>query len=143
MTTPGRRPVTVSVGDSHPARRIGPITQTDIVRFAGAGGDFNPLHHDVEFATRAGFARPIAMGQMQAGMLAGWISDWVGVEHLRSIDVRFVAPLLIGDILTLTGEVTAIDESPDGAMATVELRATKAPDVLVVKGTARAVVTPA
>lgn len=143
MTSRTRPPVTVSVGDSHPVRRLGPITQTDIVRFAGAGGDFNPLHHDVEFAARAGFARPIAMGQLQAGMLAGWVSDWLGVEHLRSVEVRFVAPLAIGDTLILGGEVTAIEQTETGPVATVELRATKDADVVVVEGTARAVVTTA
>jgi acyl dehydratase len=48
---------------------FGPVSQTDIVRFAGAGGDFNPLHHDREFAGAAGFERPIAMGQFTAGLL--------------------------------------------------------------------------
>lgn len=141
MTQPLRRPVKVAVGDSHPPRILGPLTQTDIVRFAGAGGDFNPLHHDVEFAATAGFERPIAMGQMQAGMLAGWVSDWLGVEHLRSIEVRFVAPLAIGDTLTLTGEVTAIEEGPEGPLATVHLRASKDGDAPVVTGIARAAVT--
>jgi acyl dehydratase len=50
-------------------RTFGPVSQTDIVRFAGAGGDFNPLHHDREFAGAAGFERPIAMGQFTAGLL--------------------------------------------------------------------------
>lgn len=50
-----RPPVHVAVGESHPSREIGPVTQTDIVRFAGAGGDFNPLHHDIEFVKTSGF----------------------------------------------------------------------------------------
>ena len=57
------------------ARTVGPLTITDIVRFAGAGGDFNPLHHDVEFAARAGFPTVLAHGQLTAGLLAGWVSD--------------------------------------------------------------------
>ncbi|HET7399106.1 MAG TPA: MaoC family dehydratase [Intrasporangium sp.] len=132
-----RPPVPVAVGDGAPERTLGPITQTDIVRFAGAGGDFNPLHHDVEFAHRAGFPRPIAMGQFQAGLLAGWASDWLGVEHLRSIEVRFVAPLAVGDSITLSGSVTALEQTEGGAIATVELRATNE-GVIVATGTVQA-----
>lgn len=136
-----RTPTTVSPGDSHPPRTVGPVTQTDIVRFAGAGGDFNPLHHDPEFAARAGFPAVISMGQLQAGLLAGWVSDWLGVEHLRSFAVRFLAPVMVGDTLTLSGEVTAVEPTPSGALATVELRGTKGPETVVVSGTARVHVT--
>ncbi|UFS58136.1 MaoC family dehydratase [Subtercola endophyticus] len=89
-------------------RRVGPVTRTDIVRFAGAGGDFNPLHHDPEAARRAGFDDVIAMGQFQAGILAGFLTDWVGVENLRSLDVRFVAPVRLGDTIEVSATVGAV-----------------------------------
>ena len=100
----------VRVGESAEMRRIGPITQTHIVRFAGAGGDFNPLHHDAEFAGAAGFRSVIAMGQMQAGMLAGFVTDWIGIENLREFEARFVAPVYIGDVLELNAEVSDVNE---------------------------------
>ena len=108
-------------------RRVGPITQTDIVRFAGAGGDFNPLHHDPEVAAAAGFDRPIAMGQLTAALLAGWLTDWCGVENLRSFEVRFTAPLRIGDVVELSGAVT----SEDSGLASLDLRASRGDEVLV------------
>lgn len=120
-----RKPVNVEVGDRLPVREIGPVTQTDIVRFAGAGGDFNPLHHDPEFARKAGFATPIAMGQMQAGILAGWLTDWCGVEHLREYEVRFRAAVLPGDVLELSGEVVAITEAGLYSAAQLALEATR------------------
>lgn len=95
----------VVVGERPATRTFGPVSQTDIVRFAGAGGDFNPLHHDPERARAAGFEAPIAMGQMTAGILAGWLTDWCGVENLVSYEVRFVAPVWIGATITLSGEV--------------------------------------
>ena len=101
-----------AVGDRPTPRTFGPVTQTDIVRFAGAGGDFNPLHHDPERAAAAGFAAPIAMGQMTAGILAGWLTDWCGVENLRAYEVRFVAPVRLGDTIELSGEVV---ETADAA----------------------------
>ncbi|WP_068395983.1 MaoC family dehydratase [Kribbia dieselivorans] len=123
---------TLQVGTALEPRTIGPITQTDIVRFAGAGGDFNPLHHDPEFAARAGFTAPIAMGQMQAGILAAALTDRVGVEHLRALEVRFVAPVEIGDVLTVTGTVTEVGDG----VATLALAMTKADAATVVTGTA-------
>jgi 3-hydroxybutyryl-CoA dehydratase len=95
-------------------RTIGPLTQTDIVRFAGAGGDFNPLHHDPEFAAAAGFGRPIAMGQLSAGLLSGWLTDWCGVENLRVLEVRFASPVAVGDSITLSCETVTVSEGPTG-----------------------------
>lgn len=119
-----RTPVKAKVGDRPAPRRVGPVTQTDIVRFAGAGGDFNPLHHDARFAASAGFDRPIAMGQLTAGLLAAWLTDWCGVENLREYAVRFTAPLEIGDVVELSGEITAFEpEDEDLALATLELTA--------------------
>ncbi len=101
--------IALAAGQELEPRVIGPITQTDIVRFAGAGGDFNPLHHDDEYARRAGLPGVIAMGQMQAGMLAAFVSDLVGVENLLGFSVRFASPLAIGETLRLGGRVETLD----------------------------------
>lgn len=85
--------------------RFGPVTQTDIVRFAGAGGDFNPLHHDLDAARQAGFEAPIAMGQFTVALLSAWLTDQIGVENLRSLDVDFKAPVSIGDVVTFAAEL--------------------------------------
>jgi acyl dehydratase len=128
-------------GDRPAPRRVGPVTQTDIVRFAGAGGDFNPLHHDAAFAASAGFERPIAMGQLTAGLLAAWVTDWCGVEHLREFEVRFTAPLSIGDVIELSGEVTEAGPADGGQrIATLRLTATRDGTTLV---SGRAVITAA
>lgn len=134
-----RAPTVAEVGDSPVPRDIGPITQTDIIRFAGAGGDFNPLHHDPDFAKASGFSGVISMGQMQAAMLAGLLSDWLGVEHLREYEVRFAAPVFLGDVLHLSGEITAIEQQHSTAVATVELSATRGTEAVVRAG-ARVVV---
>ncbi|QII09102.1 acyl dehydratase [Rhodococcoides fascians A25f] len=110
----------MSAGDTLGGRTIGPITQTDIVRFAGAGGDFNPLHHDDEYARAAGLPGVIAMGQLQAGLLAAWIADTVHVEHLLAYSVRFASPLAIGDLVRLTGSVSAVDSDNHTAELTVQ-----------------------
>ena len=111
----------LALGDRIPTGQFGPITQTDIVRFAGAGGDFNPLHHDGDAARQAGFEAPIAMGQFTAALVAGWLTDWCGVENLHSFGVRFIAPVKIGDILEFQGEVVALSDA--GTRADLELSA--------------------
>ncbi|MET8427930.1 MaoC/PaaZ C-terminal domain-containing protein [Nocardia sp. NPDC004860] len=135
-----RSPVRVLVGQTHQERTIGPLTLTDVVRFAGAGGDFNPLHHDSEFVTAAGFPAIVSMGQLQAGMLAGWLSDWVGVEHVREYEIRFVAPVFVGDVLTFGGKVSAIRQQGVERLATIELSAAKGDGTAVVLGKAAVVV---
>ena len=102
---------TLQSGDSPVSRQVGPITATDIVRFAGAGGDFNPLHHDEAAARAAGFDSIIAMGQFSAGLIAGLLSDWVGIENVRALEVRFVAPVYVGDLVELSAEVTEVRRS--------------------------------
>lgn len=118
-------------GDTPESRRIGPVTATDIVRFAGAGGDFNPLHHDPAAAQAAGFPGVIAMGQYTAGLLAALLSDWVGIENLREFEVRFMSPVFAGDVIEVTAEVTAVERD----FAQLSLAA-RAGDRVVVTATA-------
>lgn len=131
-------PAAVTVGQKLPARTVGPVTQGDVVRFAGACGDFNPLHFDPEVAALAGFEKPIAMGQMTAGIVGAWVTDWCGVEELRRLDVRFLSPLAVGDTLTMTGEIRAVEVEADGReLVEVSLVARRG-STAVVSGTASA-----
>jgi acyl dehydratase len=101
--------------------RVGPLTRTDIVRFAGAGGDFNPLHHDEEYARAAGFPTVFAMGQMQAGMLSRLATDWLGLANVRAYKVRFRAKVWPGDVLILRGR----EVERDGDTVCCELEAVR------------------
>lgn len=100
--------------------RVGPITRTDIVRFAGAGGDFNPLHHDEEAARAAGFPTVFAMGQMQAGMLSRLATDWLGLGNIRTYRVRFSAKVWPGDVLVLRGFEEARRTDPETGIELVD-----------------------
>ena len=122
-------------GESPLPRRIGPVAITDIIRFAGAGGDFNPLHHDEATARAAGFDSVIAMGQFTVGLVAGFLTDWVGIENVRELEVRFKAPVRVGDVVEVSARVT---ETADG-IAAIELTAEVA-GIPVLTGNARAVV---
>lgn len=133
-------PVIAAPGLRPAPRVFGPLTQTDVVRFAGAGGDFNPLHHDVQTAAAAGFERPIAMGQMTVGLLAAWLTDWCGVEHLRELAVRFTAPVILGDTVLLGGEVVSVEPTiAEQGVAVLDLVASR-DGTTVLSGTASVLV---
>jgi acyl dehydratase len=115
---------------------VGPITRTDIVRFAGAGGDFNPLHHDEERARAAGFPGVFAMGQMQAGMLSRLVTERFGIAAVRSYRVRFAAKVWPGDELTLrwTSEAPRRDEEAGEDLLDLELQAVRQDGEVAVRG---------
>lgn len=81
------------------------INRTHIVKYAGAGGDFNPLHHDEEFAKSIGFPSVFAMGLMHGGMLSRLITDWAGDGRIKRYKIRFAAIVWPGDTLTFKGQV--------------------------------------
>ena len=118
------------VGAELRTKEVGPIGQVDVLRFAGASGDFNPLHWDPELATRAGFRAPVLMGQYTAAMMSVWVTDQVGIERLREFEIRFVAPVTVGDTLTFAGVVEGVNELPGSSGIRLSLEATTASGVV-------------
>jgi acyl dehydratase len=98
---------------------VGPLTRTDLVRYQGASGDMNPLHHDETFARAAGYDAPLAVGMLSAGLLASYATDWLGAEAVRRFRIRFRAQVWPGDTLTCTGGV--VREYTDGGQPLVEV----------------------
>jgi acyl dehydratase len=84
---------------------FGPVTRTDIVRYQGASGDMQPIHHDEEYARAAGFPTVFSVGMFQAGLLASWAADWLGPENVRRYRARFKEQVWPGDVLTCSGVV--------------------------------------
>jgi acyl dehydratase len=100
---------------------VGPLTRTDIVRYQGASGDMNPLHHDEPFARAAGYDAPLAIGMLGAGLLATYATDWLGASNVRRFRIRFRGQVWPGDTLTCTGEVVREYGDQDGPHADIEL----------------------
>lgn len=126
----------LSVGSKCPAREFGPLTRTDIVRYAGASGDFNPLHHDDEVAKAAGFPSVFSIGMFQAALLGTFATDWLGADNVRRFAVRFKDQVWPGDVLTCSGVVTEIRESPEGTLAEIDLTCVRQTGGVVVYGSA-------
>jgi len=128
--------VRVTVGETTEPRSFGPITRTDIVRYAGASGDFNPIHHDETFATGAGFPTVFSIGMFQAALLATFATDWLGTENVRRFGVRFKEQVWPGDELTCTGIVTKVEPTDESELVEVELNCTRQTGGVAIVGTA-------
>ncbi|GLY65420.1 MaoC/PaaZ C-terminal domain-containing protein [Amycolatopsis taiwanensis] len=103
---------------------VGPLTRTDFVRYQGASGDMNPIHHDEPWAKAAGFPAPIALGMFNAGLLATWATDWLGAENVRRYRMRFAEQVFPGDTLTCSGRIVRTYAEGDEHRADLELTAT-------------------
>ena len=106
----------IKVGDQMPAYTSQPLTRTHIVKYAGASGDFNPLHHDESFTKIFGMPRVISHGMLVMGITGEAITQWIPNKYLRKFNVRFAGmtePVDIHDFentkaratLTVTGVV--------------------------------------
>jgi len=96
----------VQVGDRMPALTKPPVDQIQLVKYAGASGDFNPLHYMDEVGKAAGQGGVIAHGMLIMGFIGQAVTDWVPNRSLKSLKVRFARPTMLGDIITVTGRVT-------------------------------------
>src|SRR6266542_1236523 len=122
----------VNVGDEVPPFEVTPITRTDIVRYAGASGDFNPIHHDEEFARSAGMPAVFGIGMHSAGLLGQYLARWVGLSNVRRFGVRLTGQVWPGDTLALAGEVERVEDG----VAHIKLTVTRQTGDVVVKGNA-------
>jgi acyl dehydratase len=96
----------VREGDPLPAVRAEKLTRTDFVRYAGASGDFNPIHHDQTFAEASGNPTVFAMGMLNAGILSRVVSALAGRPNVRRFKVRFATRAWPGDDVICSGRVT-------------------------------------
>jgi acyl dehydratase len=115
----------VQVGKKAEAREYGPLTTRMFVRYAGASGDFNPMHYDDLLARAAGYPSVFSQGMHSAALLASFAVDWLGAENVRRFAVRFREHVWPDDVLSCSGEVTAISQNENGALVTAELTATR------------------
>ncbi len=123
MTTNAQTPTKlyfedVQVGDTIPKLIKEPLTHLRLVRYAGASGDFNPLHTDPKIGEMIGTGGIIAHGMLIMGFVGQLLSDYVGPAALRKFDVRFKGMTRLGDVITCTGSITEkYEENGEGRIA--------------------------
>jgi acyl dehydratase len=102
----------ISLGEAMPSREF-TITREDLVAYANASGDQNPIHQDEDFALSVGLPGVIAHGMFTMGLLARAVQDWAGPGSIQEIGVRFTRPVVVGPqgaVVTVSGTVSSIDE---------------------------------
>lgn len=96
----------IDVGTAIPALKLPPVSRTTLALFAGASGDHNPIHIDIDFARKAGMPDVFAHGMLGMAWLGRLLTNWVPQSQLRRFDVRFQGLTQVGDVLTCEGRVT-------------------------------------
>jgi acyl dehydratase len=95
----------LNVGDEK-TEDFPPLTRTMFVKYAGASGDFNPMHHDDTIASQVGNPSVFGHGMLTMGLAARVVKDWFGPEAIRRFQVRFSKQVWPGDVLICTAVVT-------------------------------------
>jgi acyl dehydratase len=129
----------LQVGDTHTARIVDDLKRTQIVQYAGASGDYNPLHTDEIFTTKvAGYPSVFAHGMLTMGMTGKMVTDYVGDARLTKYGVRFTSQVWPGDTLDATATVK---ELKDG-LVELDIETKNQDGVVVLSGYAEARVDP-
>jgi 3-hydroxybutyryl-CoA dehydratase len=125
----------ISVGDSASFSKT--IGESDIYNFAGVSGDFNPIHVDREFAANTRFGQRIAHGILTASLVSTVIGTALPGKNALylSQEIKFVAPVFIGD--TLTAKVTVLEKNEEKRTLLLDTTVTKQDGKPVLKGSAR------
>ncbi|MEX5599278.1 MaoC family dehydratase [Pseudophaeobacter sp. C1-32P7] len=123
----------IKVGDALPPLTTKEITRTTLALFAGASGDHNPIHIDIDFAKRAGMPDVFAHGMLNMAYLGRLLTGWVPQSALREFTTRFVSITQVHAVITCTGKVV---EKRDGNLVALEIEAADQNGEVKLAGTA-------
>lgn len=114
----------VSIGDRLPELKVPPVSRTTLALYAGASGDHNPIHIDLDFARKARMPDVFAHGMLSVAYLGRLLAAWVPQEQHRKLSVRFVGITQLGHQPTCSG--TVVDKFEEGGekLVKVALRCT-------------------
>lgn len=133
----------LTVGTTHEEIVVEDLKRTQIVMYAGASGDYNPIHTDEVFATQvAGYPTVFAHGMLTMGLTGKMLTNYVGDGRLTSYGLRFVSQVWPGDTLTARATVVAIREQDGERFADLTLSTVNQDGREVASGTASARVDP-
>lgn len=119
-------PLEIEVDTELPPLELPPISRTTLALFAGASGDHNPIHVDIDVARSAGLDDVFSHGMLSMAYLGRLLTGWVAQERIRSFGVRFAAITPVLAAPTCTGRVAAIEQVDGERRATLELAVTLA-----------------
>jgi len=113
------------------------LGRTDLVKYAGASGDFNPMHTDEVAAQAAGLPSVFGHGMFSMGLLGRALTDWAGPGNLKTYGVRFTRQTWPGETLSTRIVVTAKAETDEGRIVCADVSLENQDGELKVSGSAR------
>jgi acyl dehydratase len=116
----------VTIGSEIPSLVLPPISRTTLALYAGASGDHNPIHIDIDFARKAGMPDVFAHGMLSMAYLGRMLTDWQPQAQLRKFSNRFAAITQLKDVITCSGTVVELIEQNGETLARCEIQAAKA-----------------
>ncbi|MEX2584724.1 MAG: MaoC/PaaZ C-terminal domain-containing protein [Gemmatimonadota bacterium] len=125
------------VGDRLEELRLPAVDRMSLVRYAGASGDFNPIHVVDEQARRTGLPGIIQHGMLTMAQMARPLSPYLANGYIEHFRTRFSGMLFLGDQLSIVGQVTVVEEVGDGARIAFDLQATTSEGRSIAKATLR------
>jgi acyl dehydratase len=134
VRTVPRRFAEVEQGAALPGFERGPVTRTDIVKYAGASWDFNPIHHDEPFAKSARSGGIIAHGMMVLAYLSSLATAYLGTVEFDKFSGRLLEITRPGDTLRIAGRVERVTPRERGGEVELSLTATKQTGEVVAAG---------
>src|SRR5689334_12174134 len=133
----------LKLGDTHSERVVENLTRTQLVQYAGASGDYNPLHTDEVYTVQvAGYPSVFAHGMLTMGLTGKMLTNYVGAGRLAKFGVRFTNQVWPGDTLDARATVAAIREEGGQRYVDLTLSTTNQDGKEVVSGTASARIDP-
>lgn len=129
----------LKVGDTYSECLVEDLKRTQIVQYAGASGDYNPLHTDEVFTTKvAKYPSVFAHGMLTMGMTGRMLTNYVGDGRLTKFGVRFTNQVWPGDTLNSTATVTGLESEGDATIVNLDVETTNADGKVVMSGYAAA-----
>jgi acyl dehydratase len=113
----------VGIGDELPPLSLPPVTRTTLALYAGASGDHNPIHLDIDFARAAGMPDVFAHGMLLMAWLGRLLTNWAPQRDLREFGVRFSAITNVGERITCTGRVVDKQQRDGEQVVKIEVKA--------------------
>jgi len=133
----------LKIGDTREEVVIENLSRTQLVMYAGASGDYNPVHTDEVFATKiAGYPTVFAHGMLSMGATGRMLTNWVGDGRLTKYGVRFVSQVWPGDTLTARATVEAVRDEAGQKLVDLKVVTTNQDGKEVVSGYATARIDP-
>lgn len=113
----------IEVGNEIPTLTLPAITHANLVRYAGASGDFNPIHNDKEFAIANGLDGTIAHGMFVMALIGRACTNWADQKQIKFFGVKFKAMTKLGSVLTCKGVVKKKKEENGEKLITLSVEA--------------------